>query len=162
MGVKDPAVTGSKRLADCHDIIDKEFIGPPSIFMSHAWRGSFASLLNTAFEFVAEQELPETTKIWLDAVAVSQHKESAEERAVNMADVLAFKDVEKVCEGGTVVYLVDIPDDEGKIPINHESTTASRGWCLVSENCSARSNHTIFTLFPFSHYFHDSFHRCTV
>ena len=68
MWVKDPAVTGNRRLADCPDIIDQSCIGPPTIFMSHAWRGSLASLLKIAFDFVAEKNLPDGTKFWLDMV----------------------------------------------------------------------------------------------
>ena len=63
-------------------------------------------------------------------VAINQHKDTVDERAINMADVSAFKEVVKVCEGGTLVYLTDIPDDDGKILPDYESTTANRGWCL--------------------------------
>lgn len=132
MWVKDKTVTGSRRLADCPEIIDEKFIGPPSVFVSHPWRGSLASLLEIIFDYARDKKLPPETKFWLDMVAINQHKDTIEERRVNQADVLAFKDVVKVCEGGTLVFLCDIPDDEGKSSTDntHVSTTASRGWCL--------------------------------
>ena len=60
--VKDPQVTGDKRLADCPDIIDPRDIGTPQLFISHAWKSTWSKLVSTTLAFLANA--PDTTRVW--------------------------------------------------------------------------------------------------
>ena len=60
--IKDSAVTGDKRLADCPDLIDQEDIGRPEFFVSHAWKSTWSKLVSTTLAFLANA--PDTTRVW--------------------------------------------------------------------------------------------------
>jgi len=64
MWVRDKAVTGERRLVDCPQWIEINEIGVPCYFTSHAWKGSFADLLETIFKFQIEKNLPDETMFW--------------------------------------------------------------------------------------------------
>ena len=62
--------TGSKRLAECSEIIDPADIGKPSYFISHAWKGSLAQLFEGIFRILGGVAAEEDTFVWIDFVAV--------------------------------------------------------------------------------------------
>ena len=64
--VKDHAVTGDERLADCPEHVDKADVGTPSYFISHAWKGTFPKLLKSVFAFLSNAS--EDTRVWIDCL----------------------------------------------------------------------------------------------
>ena len=64
--VKDTAVTGDRRLADCPDLVDPADVGVPNYFISHAWKATFAKLVKTVFDFLCNAS--ESTRVWIDCV----------------------------------------------------------------------------------------------
>jgi hypothetical protein len=113
--IKDESVTGTKRLADCADLIDPRDVGPPRYFVSHAWKGRFAKLVAAVRKFL--RNASDDTLVWIDCFAVQQHRETMPDE--NAADVACFEDTIKQCNGGIIV-VVDMAI------IN----PALRGWCL--------------------------------
>jgi hypothetical protein len=126
--VKDKAVTGSKRLADCPDLIDREHIGPPTLFVSHAWDARWSAVVSCVVDFANEKGMDkDSTYVWLDVVAVNQHREiGGEALAQNRADVASFKDVLSLCTSGTLVVV----DNDSIRVVN----PANRIWCLYEVN----------------------------
>lgn len=76
--VKRWDVTGERRLADCPDLIAPEDVGPPTYFISHAWKGTLAKLLDAVETFLASAA--EETCVWIDCVAVNQHDDTNPEQ----------------------------------------------------------------------------------
>ena len=76
--MKDKAVTGSRRLADCPNLIEREQIGTPTLFVSHAWDARWNAVVNCVVDFANEKGLDkDKTFVWLDVVAVNQHRDMA-------------------------------------------------------------------------------------
>ncbi len=121
--VKTPAVTGMSRLADVSHLIDPADVGPPTYFISHAWKSTPAKLFDTIEEFLVHAS--DDTCVWLDFVAINQHEEFAQSNE----DVLAFEACLKHCRGGTIV-VVD----------QQRCNPATRGWCLY-EVCAGSLTH---------------------
>ena len=82
-----PQVTASRecRLAELADVISPDQLGPPSYFISHAWKNPFSHLVDTVSSFLREGEAEgevdgegvgsgETTFVWVDFVAINQHR----------------------------------------------------------------------------------------
>jgi hypothetical protein len=103
---------GHKRLAE---LLDPADIGVPTYFVSHAWKSTVGYLINTIERFLASAS--DSTCVWIDFLAINQHSAGNPEQ--NKADVAAFEDVLKICEGGTLV-VIDM----------EKCNTASRAWCL--------------------------------
>ena len=123
--VKRHEVTGDERLADCPDLIDPADIGVPLYFVSHAWLGSFAKLLDGIFGFL--KNASDDTVVWIDCLAVNQHGDTRLD--VNKADVASFEATVKACTGGTVAVM-----DKKRM------NAASRMWCIF-EWLQAIRNH---------------------
>ncbi|KAK3275914.1 hypothetical protein CYMTET_15983, partial [Cymbomonas tetramitiformis] len=102
------------RLVDLPDYVAAEAVGRPSYFISHAWKGAFATLFNRVLEFLVSAS--DTTRVWVDVFAVNQHREALHQQ--NRQDVMAFEDVVKHCVGTIVV--VDIK----------RVNPAMRAWCV--------------------------------
>ncbi len=111
--VKKQEVTGECRLADVPHLIDPADIGPPTYFISHAWKSTPAKLFDTIEGFLVHAS--DDTCVWLDFVAINQHEEFAQ----SSEDVMAFEACLKQCRGGTIV-VVD----------QQRCNPATRGWCL--------------------------------
>ena len=92
--------------------LDKNDVGVPLYFISHAWKNSFAMLVEGIESFL--ENAPEETRVWIDIFSVCQHP--GEEQ---IADVSAFKDVVKASDGGTLVVM-DLD----------RCNPASRAWCV--------------------------------
>ena len=122
--MKDKAVTGSRRLADCPNLIEREQIGTPTLFVSHAWDARWNAVVNCVVDFANEKGLDkDKTFVWLDVVAVNQHRDmGGEALAQNRDDVASFKDVLSLCTSGTLVVV----DNDSIKAVN----PANRIWCL--------------------------------
>ena len=66
--IRDPAITGGKRLADCPSIIDPSEIGVPQFMISHAYEGSIKKVFETIYSFFSD--CSEDTKVWIDLVGI--------------------------------------------------------------------------------------------
>jgi hypothetical protein len=84
-------------------------------FVSHAWKSTVGYLVNTIERFLASAS--DNTCVWIDFVAINQH--CARNPEQNKADVAAFVDLLKACQGGTLVVIY-----------MEKCNTATRGWCL--------------------------------
>ena len=62
--IQDEALTGDKRLAECSDIINPEYIAQPTYFVSHAWRGLFFRLVQGVLRFLVNAS--DATTVWID------------------------------------------------------------------------------------------------
>eukprot|EP00854_Cymbomonas_tetramitiformis_P025091 gene25091-30617_t len=102
------------RLVDLPEYVAAESVGRPSYFISHAWKGAFATLLNRVLNFLVSAS--DETRVWVDVFAVNQHREPLHQQ--NRQDVMAFKDVVEHCVGTIVV--VDIA----------RMNPAMRAWCV--------------------------------
>ncbi|KAK3258922.1 hypothetical protein CYMTET_32056 [Cymbomonas tetramitiformis] len=102
------------RLVDMSEYVAAEAVGRPSYFISHAWKGAFATLFNRVLEFLASAS--DETRVWVDIFAVNQHREALHQQ--NRQDVMAFKDVVEHCVGTIVV--VDMA----------RMNPATRAWCV--------------------------------
>lgn len=91
--VKDVAVTGTDRLADCRDWVAEEDVRVPAYFVSHAWKGSFVLLVNTVTTFLRNASYD--TAVWIDCCAVNQHRDTCPDQ--NKADVDSFEATIQVC-----------------------------------------------------------------
>ncbi|KAK3262546.1 hypothetical protein CYMTET_28608 [Cymbomonas tetramitiformis] len=87
------------RLVDMSEYVAAEAVGRPSYFISHAWKGAFATLFNRVLEFLASAS--DETRVWVDVFAVNQHREALHQQ--NRQDVMAFEDVVEHCVGTIVV-----------------------------------------------------------
>ena len=119
--VKDSSVTGDLRLADS-GLLDRDFFRVPSLFVSHAWKGSFAVLVDQVIAHAEKQGFSDDYCVWMDMWAINQHsskdcKQSS--RKQNQEDVAAFQDVLQTCLDGTLV----VCDFE-------KCETQTRAWCL--------------------------------
>ena len=108
-------MTGNKRFADCHELIDPAQVGIPTYFISHAWKGSFYKLLTEVIQFLRHASLD--TKVWIDIFAVNQHSDTSPEQ--NKADVDAFAFVLQLCQAGTIGVVDAL-----------KCSPATRAWCL--------------------------------
>ncbi|KAK3262265.1 hypothetical protein CYMTET_28862, partial [Cymbomonas tetramitiformis] len=102
------------RLVDMPEYVAAEAVGRPSYFISHAWKGAFATLFNRVLEFLASAS--DETRVWVDVFAVNQHRDALHQQ--NRQDVMAFEDVVEHCVGTIVV--VDIA----------RMNPAMRAWCV--------------------------------
>ncbi|KAK3241653.1 hypothetical protein CYMTET_48601 [Cymbomonas tetramitiformis] len=102
------------RLVDMSEYVAAEAVGRPSYFISHAWKGAFATLFNRVLEFLASAS--DETRVWVDVFAVNQHREALHQQ--NRQDVMAFEDVVEHCVGTIVV--VDMA----------RMNPATRAWCV--------------------------------
>lgn len=62
--IQDEAFTGDKRLAACSNILNPEYIAPPTYFVSHAWRGLFSRLIQGVLRFLVNAS--DDTTVWVD------------------------------------------------------------------------------------------------
>ncbi|KAG2490965.1 hypothetical protein HYH03_010641 [Edaphochlamys debaryana] len=90
-----------------------EDVGRPLYFISHAWSNSVELLFNKVFDFLASAD--DSTRVWLDVLAVCQHEEAPAHRH----DIAAFADVVAACSGGTLVVM-DLT----------RCNPATRAWCV--------------------------------
>lgn len=74
-------------------------VGRPMYFISHAWNNPIELLFRQVFDFLASAD--DSTRVWLDVLAVCQH----ESKPAHRADIAAFPDVVKACSGGTLVVM---------------------------------------------------------
>ncbi|KAK3274713.1 hypothetical protein CYMTET_17111, partial [Cymbomonas tetramitiformis] len=102
------------RLVDLPEYVAAEAVGRPSYFISHAWKGAFATLFNRVLEFLVSAS--DETRVWVDVFAVNQHREALHQQ--NRQDVMAFEDVVEHCVGTIVV--VDMA----------RMNPATRAWCV--------------------------------
>ncbi|KAK3274320.1 hypothetical protein CYMTET_17495 [Cymbomonas tetramitiformis] len=102
------------RLVDLPEYVAAEAVGRPSYFISHAWKGTFATLFNRVLEFLVSAS--DETRVWVDVFAVNQHREALHQQ--NRQDVMAFEDVVEHCVGTIVV--VDMA----------RMNPATRAWCV--------------------------------
>ncbi|KAK3267376.1 hypothetical protein CYMTET_24063, partial [Cymbomonas tetramitiformis] len=102
------------RLVDLPEYVAAEAVGRPSYFISHAWKGAFATLFNRVLEFLTSAS--DETRVWVDVFAVNQHREALHQQ--NRQDVMAFEDVVEHCVGTIVV--VDMA----------RMNPATRAWCV--------------------------------
>jgi hypothetical protein len=120
--VKEASVTGDSRLVDCPELlsslgVSQADVGIPTFFVSHAWKGSFNTLIVQtlgALRDVSETE----TYIWMDMWAVNQTDRTDTAKQQKKADVAAFKMVVKICLGGTIVI------------VDPKHNPSSRLWCI--------------------------------
>ena len=61
--VKDASVTGDLRLADS-GLLDREYFRVPSLFVSHAWKGSFSVLVDQVLAHTEKQGLSDDYCVW--------------------------------------------------------------------------------------------------
>lgn len=101
------------RLVQLQQCVAPEDVGPPTYFISHAWRNRVVLLFDQVLAFLSAAS--ETTCIWVDIICVNQHEEVPAHRH----DIAAFADVVRVCNGGTIVVM----DVQATNP-------ATRGWCI--------------------------------
>ena len=66
--------TGTDRLADFADWVDPADLGRPSHFISHAWAGLLWLLLTQTLD--TYRNAPESTVVWIDIIAMNQHKDT--------------------------------------------------------------------------------------
>ena len=120
--IKEISVTGDRRLVDCPDLlpdlVDVKDVGIPNYFISHAWMGSFKKLLTTVLHFL-DAASKENTFVWIDCVAVNQHRHTEMAQEQNRTDVAAFKNVVQISSSGTVVVVDAL-----------RCNPASRAWCI--------------------------------
>ena len=120
--IKEQSVTGERRFVDCPelfpDLFEPSDVGVPQYFISHAWSGSFKKLLTSVLAFLKDASDTETY-VWIDQLAVNQHRHTDLAKAQNDADVGAFKSVVQICSAGTIV-VVDA----------NRCNPASRAWCV--------------------------------
>lgn len=105
------------RLAEMATIVDPEDVGRPMYFIEHAWNAPIRLLFDRVVDFLGSAD--DTTRVWIDILAVNQHSGEGVDHNQNKEDVAAFDDVLQVCSGGTIV-VVDM----------QFCNPATRGWCL--------------------------------
>lgn len=91
------------RLAELPDVIQQADLGVPTYFVSHAWRGRFSVMVQTVEDFLKARKCPDTTRVWIDVVAVNQHTATRQ----HGADLSSVRSVLQVTSGGTIA-VVDV------------------------------------------------------
>eukprot|EP00798_Chlamydomonas_sp_ICE-L_P028728 gene28728-31904_t len=121
--VRNVNVTGRKRLAEVGSIIKQEDIGHPTYFISHGWNTSLGKLFDTIEGYLSNAS--EETCVWLDFVAVNQHKGTPE----FASDISCFVDIIRQCGGGTIV-IVDM--SEPRLDPSHQGLSTDDRVTMVS------------------------------
>ena len=114
--VKPLTISKHCRLTELPGYLDKNEIGQPTYFISHAWKAPAELLFSRIDDFLGDAD--DSTRVWVDCFAVNQHGDDEAGRKQNKEDVGAFEDVVVASEGGTMV-VVDI-----------RFNPATRGWCI--------------------------------
>ncbi|EFJ51825.1 hypothetical protein VOLCADRAFT_87388 [Volvox carteri f. nagariensis] len=109
------APAGRCRLVELPGLLDptEGDVGRPMYFISHAWSNSIELLFRKVFDFLASAD--DSTRVWLDVLAVCQH----ESNPAHKADIAAFADVVAACSGGTLVVM-DLT----------RCNPSTRAWCV--------------------------------